>query len=268
VWTLGLSYDSFEEGIGFALDELNSKLGLQWNITAALRLRVAWFETVKPALIVDQTLEPTQIAGFNQFFDDFNGTQARRQGVGLDAHVTRHLDAGVEASWRDLEAPIFDRGTIAIARIEDQEEKLYRAYLYWAPSFNWTVSAEYQFENFEREPNRDIGLPLHLKTVSAPVSVRYFDRSGFFAVLRASYIRQELRRGAGSTLPAGVDDFALFDTALGYRLSNRRGILSVEASNLFDRKFLFRDANFQTSEAANPRFIPDRMLLVRLTLNF
>ena len=51
------------------------KVGLQWNITDNLRLRLAWFENVKSALAANQTLEPTQVAGFNQLFDDINGTR-------------------------------------------------------------------------------------------------------------------------------------------------------------------------------------------------
>jgi hypothetical protein len=39
-------------------------------------LRAAAFRVLKRTLITDQTLEPTQVAGFNQFFDDANLTEA------------------------------------------------------------------------------------------------------------------------------------------------------------------------------------------------
>jgi tetratricopeptide (TPR) repeat protein len=76
IWTAGLSYDSYEERGQDLVDQFSPKLGLQWNIVDQLRLRLAYIETVKRALIADQTIEPTQIAGFNQFFDDLNGTKA------------------------------------------------------------------------------------------------------------------------------------------------------------------------------------------------
>ena len=48
-------------------------------------LRAAAFRTFRRLLIVDQTLEPSQIAGFNQFTDEFNQTSSWVKGVGLDA---------------------------------------------------------------------------------------------------------------------------------------------------------------------------------------
>lgn len=267
LWTAGVSYDSYEEGVGFDFDELNPKFGLQWNITEAVRLRLAWFETVKPALVVDQTLEPTQIAGFNQFFDDFNGTRARRKGIGLDSHLTKTLDGGVEASFRDIEIPVFSQ-TAALSTIEDQQEKFLRAYLYWAPYANWALTAEYRFETFERDAGNVADTPVRIDTASAPLGIHYFIGSGFFAEFTATYVRQEVERPAGSARRGGTDTFPLFDAALGYRLPNRRGILSVEAKNLFDEEFLFGEVNPRTSQPNTPRFIPDRTMLVRLTLYF
>ncbi|MGH8604456.1 MAG: TonB-dependent receptor domain-containing protein, partial [Gammaproteobacteria bacterium] len=97
--TLGIAYDFFEQR-DFDLEAVNPKLGVQWDITDWARLRLAYFETVKRALAVDQTVEPTQIAGFNQFFDDANGTEAERWGAGLDASFTNTLHGGVEYSRR------------------------------------------------------------------------------------------------------------------------------------------------------------------------
>ena len=45
--TLGLSYDSYKGESGFQVNKFNPKFGLQWDITANLRLRLAWFESVK-----------------------------------------------------------------------------------------------------------------------------------------------------------------------------------------------------------------------------
>lgn len=66
----------------------------------------------------------------------------------------------------------------------------------------------------------------------------------------------------------GTENFFLLDAALGYRLPNRRGILSIEAKNILDEAFAFRNINFFTSEPMNPRFVPTRTIFARLTLNF
>ena len=63
------------------------------------------FRVLKRTLLNDQTLEPTQVAGFNQFFDDFNLTEAWRYGGAIDQKFTSSLFGGVEFSKRDLTFP-------------------------------------------------------------------------------------------------------------------------------------------------------------------
>ena len=76
--------------------------GIRWPGTTA---RAAVFRVLKRTLIADQTLEPTQVAGFNQFFDDVNLTESWRYGVALDQKFTGHLFGGFEFSKRDLTVP-------------------------------------------------------------------------------------------------------------------------------------------------------------------
>jgi hypothetical protein len=262
--TLGFSYDSYKVGLGRGFEQLNPKLGLQWDITDNIRLRLAWFEMVKPALTVNQTLEPTQVAGFNQMFDDLNGTKARRKGIGLDTKITRSLYAGLELSERDLE--VFGLADLMLRRVDRQHERLYRVYFYWLPNNNWAFRGEYQFEKFTREL-KNIDDPILIETTTAPVSLNYFNPYGLFSRLTGTYVRQNLERW-NTTRNEGTSDFFLLDAALGYRFPNRRGILSFEGRNLLDQDFSFRSVNFQTNEAISPRFIPGRSFFVRLTLNF
>ena len=86
VWTLGVSADDFQAE-GIEARKINPKLGVQWNVTDDVRLRAAAFQVVKGPLSTNRTLEPTQVAGFNQFFDDDAGAvvQARRHRVRLEA---------------------------------------------------------------------------------------------------------------------------------------------------------------------------------------
>jgi tetratricopeptide (TPR) repeat protein len=267
--TLGLSYDSYKNGVDTKFDTFNPKFGLQWNISDALRLRFAWFETVKAALIANQTLEPTQVAGFNQLFDDTNGTRSRRMGVGLDAYFTKSIYGGVEVSERDLKVPFVDQAFV-LSATEKQQERLYRSYLYWLPHANWAVNGEFQFERYTRNAT-DIGgadKPYQIQTLSAPLIINYFHPSGFFSKFTTTYVQQNLQRLPTSTLRDGTDDFVLFDAAIGYRLPNRRGLVSLEGRNLSNETFFYRNVNFQINEAITPRFIPTRTFFARVTLNF
>lgn len=182
--TLALSYDSFSNSLFTEkVDKFNPKFGLQWNITNSVRLRASWLEATKSDLIAQQSLEPTQVAGFNQFFDDVNGTRSRRMGVGLDTHFTNQLYSGIEISERKLKVPI-PLGP-DVEHLQKQNEQLYRAYLYWIFNSNWAIKGEMQFEKFTRN-HQDIAMlsndPDRIQTLSLPITINYFHPQGFFSM--------------------------------------------------------------------------------------
>ena len=266
--TLGLAYDAYKDG-SFEVNRFNPKFGIQWDIIANLRLRFAWFEITKSSLVAHQTIEPTQVAGFNQMFDDPNGTRSQRMGIGLDSRISENVYSGIEASMRNLKVPVFFKGNQGIPTVTDnQEEQLYRAYLYWLVHKNWAVKNELQFEKFESlRPVLNDGssvstIKQKIYTFSAPISLNYTNPNGVFAKLTGTFVRQI------------NSSFFTMDTAIGYRFPNRRGMLSLEGKNLLDQDFIYRSYNLNapidigSSFGTLPRFISDRTLFMRLTLNF
>ena len=258
--TAGFSYDAYKES-NYQTDGFNPKFGLQWNLTNHVRLRMAWLETLKAPLATQQTIEPTQVAGFTQLFDDLNGTKSRRMGIGMDTQFGNRLFGGFEISSRNLHVPTYISQSI---RIENQKEQLYRGYVYGLLHTRWTARSEIQFEKFSRaETNAG---PHQIDTLSIPTGIDYFNPQGFFANVTGTFVRQEVdRRGI---LNEGIDKFFLVDASVGFRLPNRRGIVSLEGRNLFDEHFLYRNANFMTPELINPRFIPTRTIFARVTFSF
>ena len=277
--TIGFSYDSHHNPAG-SIDygRFNPKFGLQWDIFSNVRFRLAWFETTKSALVANQTIEPTQIAGFNQLYDDITGTKSRRMGIGVDTHYANIVFGGVEISQRDLEVPVVFNGINT--SFQEQKENLYRSYLYWPISNQWVLRGEGQFERFSRDEvvNRrlvDPFSPHQIDTLSAPLSISYFGAQGLFSSLIGTYVSQKIDRELTSAIYSGStkqnegkDGFFLVDAVLGFRLPKRRGMVSFEARNLLDEQFLYRNANFYLSEPTLPRFLPARTLLVRATFNF
>jgi hypothetical protein len=53
------------------------------------------------------------------------------------------------------------------------------------------------------------------------------------------------------------------DAFVGYRLPNRRGLLSLTADNLLDETFQFQDV-----DPTNPSLFPERLISFRFTLAF
>ncbi|NBQ67924.1 MAG: TonB-dependent receptor, partial [Nitrosomonadaceae bacterium] len=252
--TVGLSYDSFTSTIVTTNDspkahKLNPKFGLQWDIIDSLRLRAAWFETTKSHLIAQQSLEPTQISGFNQFFDDINGTRAQRMGIGLDSHYSNKIYSGIEISERNMDVPTqLQLDGTDVQHLQAQNESLYRTYLYWLPSIHWAVRSEFQFEKASRsyhdssmiQPSALPDNPVRIQTLSAPVSIEYFSPTGFFSKFTTTFVDQNLMRKSDidndqhrvpSKTNSGFDSFLLVDSSIGYRFPNRRGILSLEGRN-------------------------------------
>jgi tetratricopeptide (TPR) repeat protein len=224
--------------------------------------------------IAKRTIQPTQVAGFNQFFDDLNGTEGWRYAGGLDVRLTDDISAGVEASKRNLSEPIQVGLATRIFR-ENRDESFYRAYLYWTPDTEWAVSSEFQFDIYERESGAATlrQVPKRVETWSAPLSLRYFNPLGFFGVLTGTFIYQDVNREVGldgNVGPEGNYGSFIVDTGVGYRFPQRRGSASFGVRNVFDTRLRYQDDNFREFREDPPfsRFIPERTILGRLTLNF
>jgi hypothetical protein len=274
-WTLGLNYTDYNEDRdpGNEVSRLNPKVGVQWDVTTDLQVRAAYIETVKPALAANRTLEPTQVAGFNQFFDEANATKSRRYGFGVDWQVTPDLAIGGEMTWRDIEEPFIDADQNQVIE-EDENEQLHQVYLYWTPVDELAVRAGFAYDKFEKESddfsvrvgNQD---PLEVETISVPVGLTYFHPSGFFAAAGVTFVDQDVERLAQFE-NQGHDSFFVVDLGIGYRFPNRLGIASLQVQNLLDEGMEFQDDSFrefQEEPSVGPYF-PDRTILGRITLNF
>jgi tetratricopeptide (TPR) repeat protein len=272
IWTFGLSYDNFNGG-PITEEQVNPKVGVQWNITDDLVLRGAYLQFVKPVLASNQTLEPTQVAGFSQLFDDPNGQVSRRWGVGLDHRLSSNLFVGGEATWRSLDIPVI--GGAGTERHFGADEQTHRAYVHWLPVPEVALSAEFVYDRFETpESGLTLGteFPEKVETFSIPLGARYFHPSGAFAGFGVTYVNQDVKRTQGNLeeLADGNDDFFYLNASVGYRLPKRAGIVSVGVTNLLDQKFHYQDDNyreFQDQPSAGPYF-PERLFFGRITLNW
>ncbi len=273
IWTVGLSYASGED-TNASRHKLNPKLGVQWVVNDQVSLRAAAFQTVTRIFVVQQSIEPTQIAGFNQLMDYPTMTLSKNYGVGLDVRFNNRLFGGVEAISRDLTVPVGEQGT-PFYEIESDRENIYSAYLYWLPHRDWAVSASWLYETLEVNEGQSRELfasnPARLHTMTIPINIRYFNPSGFFAGLGVTYVNQDAQFADPQTanlLPEQNEDFTLVNIGLGYRFPKRWGVLTFQANNVFDRKFHFQDNGFQTGDGVdNPLYRPERTLLAQWVLH-
>jgi tetratricopeptide (TPR) repeat protein len=274
--TLGASGDFLDAGeSGEDRDQFNPKLGLIWNPIPSTTLRAAVFRTLeKPRASqrnTNPTLEPTQVAGFNQFFLGAEGDREWRYGIAIDQKLPHNFYGGAEFSVRDIDAQLIDETGLAPVVIHrDWDEYQFRAYLNWTPFDQLALSTEYLFEKFKREENGGfLGAEefKELRTHRAPIGARYFHPCGFSAGAKATYVYQDgdflVDDGFGGfTIEDGDDQFWILDAAISYRLPKRYGLISLEAKNLLDNEF-----HFQDTDPGNPRILPERFILLTATLS-
>jgi len=267
-FTIGASADFLEGGI-IDRHQFNPKLGLTWTPFSTTTVRAAALRTLKRSLITNQTLEPTQVAGFNQFFDDFDGTESWRYGIAIDQKVARDIHVGAEYSRRNLEVPFIFNLPPAPAEVRkvDWKERLGRAYVYWTPHQWLALSAEYQYEELERDEEFTANTAQRVKTHRLPFGLNVYHPIGLSANLKATYMHQKGEfqpQGAerGVSFP-GQDDFWVVDASISYRLPKRLGVITLGVKNLFDRSFRFQD-----TDPVNPQMRPDRLVFGKFTLAF
>ena len=220
----------------------------------------------------NRTLEPTQVAGFNQLFDDVNGTKSTRYGVGFDWALMPNLTFGGERARRDLDEPV-GRPIEGDVVFKGPEEELHRVYLYWTPDDRFSVSAAFVYDRW----NADQGIatefdnvPELVETNSLPVGVTYYLPNGFSAGIGGTYVDQKVQRSEFATQADGSDSFFVVDASVAYRLPSRLGIVSLQAKNLFGEEFQYQDDSYREfrDEPSTGPYFPETTFwaAARLTL--
>jgi Flp pilus assembly protein TadD len=257
--------------------KFDPKLGASWDVLPNTTVRAAWFTTFKRPLVGDvslrngQTIEPTQVAGFNQLFDDPTGARAQRWGVGIDQKVPNPffksdtLLLGAEWSQRQLTVPITVVSTDGAPTLVEPgwKERYGRAYLSWLLSERLAFNAAINYEALHRtELAADIDGFVKIQLLTAPVELRYFDPNGFIGLMRTTLVREQgqFLDVNSFEIGPGKGTFATVDMGIGWRYPGRPLIASLEIQNLLDSHF-----HYQDTDPLNPRIFPRRTVLARVT---
>ncbi len=261
--TAGLSADFLERGKQVSRNQLNPKIGLTWQPLSRTTIRMAAFRELGSRLNYYQTIEPTQVAGFNQFFDDINGTDSWRYGTAVDHRFSLHMFGGIEYSERKLNIPELGDPERR-AQYFDWEEKFGRTYFCWTPHHLLALSTQYQYERFNRKDNPAGKGIVDVITHRVPLGINIFHPSGIALRLKGTYVHQSgdfQKHGSEEVVFSGQDNFWVFDASINYRLPRRLGSISIGAKNLFDKSFDFQDTDPRDSIT-----LPEQLVFVKFTL--
>jgi hypothetical protein len=266
-FTAGVSGDFFQGG-ATDTNQCNPKFGVTWNPFPDTTLRGAVFRAFKRTLITNQTLEPTQVAGFNQFFDDVNETETWNYGIAVDQKFFKSLYGGAEFYYRSLKFPVTELAAgVPVVSKEKWHEDVGRAYAYWTPYKWFGLTAEYWYERMGRNETRGALGVSKVTTNRVPLGINFYHPSGLSAMFKASYVDQTgdfQRQNPVATGPFthGQDQFWLFDAAISYRLPKRYGFISFGVKNLSNKHFKYFDVDY-----FNPSIQPERFIYAKITLS-
>jgi len=259
--------------------EFDPKLGISFDVLSGTTLRAGWFTTLKRPLIGDlsfrsgQTIEPTQIVGFNQLFDDPAGTKTRRWGAAIDQKLPNPFFAsdtlllGAEWSQRQLSVPInvTDPSTGLPTIVEPGWKERYgRAYLSWLLNEQLAFNAAVEYEALDRSLlGADLDGFVNVQLLRAPVELRYFDPNGLLGLVRTTIVREQGQffDVTNGTVSPGKGTFATLDLGIGWRYPGRPLIATFEAQNVLDSHF-----HFQETDLLNQRIFARRTFLARVAL--
>jgi tetratricopeptide (TPR) repeat protein len=269
MWTLGIGIDSLNND-QYKIDttRVNPKVGLNWQILDGTALRFIYLQTLRQVRIGEQTLEPVQVSGFNQLYDDPLGTTATRYGFALDQHINSQLSVGMAISQRDLDVPSLHVST-NLSPHAFWREQLYHGYLYWMPTERISARLDYSYEDFYNSDYRILSTP-STRTHTLPLTLSYFDPSGWFSQVKTTYVNQQVFVPDADVKTGSYqqDGFALVDASIGYRLPKRLGIIQFDIHNLLDQHFNYQSNYLRSQVIEQAPFLPYRAFYGRITLSF
>jgi hypothetical protein len=267
--TVGVSADKISDAL-FDEQELDPKLGVSWHPTQHTTLRVGAFKSLFTSLTTSRhnpqpRLEPAQLAGFSQLTFGGAADHTVVRAIGLDHAFSDRLFVGIDAVNRDVDRTIvFPFEPVVRTDVASIGGRTRTAHLNWAPTDRLALSSRYERGRYTSTLPELLGYS-EMRLERLPVELRYFARAGLTAGFRATHVDEKglFTQAQPPDVAPGQDRFWVFDALLGYRLPNRRGILSLNADNLLDDRFRFQD-----SDPENMSIVPERVISLRFTLAF
>lgn len=260
---LGLSGD-LRSSRGHDRSMLNPKVGVVFDPVETVRLRAALFRTFKRTLLNDQTLEPTQVAGFNQLYDDPEGSSSWRYGAGADVRLTPFVRAGAQWSGRDLDAAVTQDASSAPSTYRWRERET-TGYLTLTFRPWHALTLEYRREELTRE-----SMSARITSVTTreiPLTIALFpgggvELKGILRNITQSGRAEDLLPPSDLTYTDWRRSGALLDASVRWRWW-KGGELLIQGKNILDRRL-----SFQETDPASPRMTNGRYLTATLTISF
>lgn len=269
----GLSYDKFSEN-SLQVEAWSPKLAAVYYPTQNLRLHAAAFKELKRDLVAKQTIEPTNLLGANQIYDEDSGAKSENINASLDYQIAPESSVGVLVEHRKVELPLSDAEDDSNTLYRDAEQSNLMAYWTYRGPNNLALSLSPSQEKFDSTlvsatPNQLTAG----KTRIIPIKASYFINERWTFEWQETYAWQKIDFTKGTLLDDGITTLisnhsnstqAWFgDISLSYKLPKRTGEWQLGVQNITDQH-----TEILNSKQDFLRFYPSRFVYSRIQLSF
>lgn len=259
-FTAGIDYAELDaDAFSKKISGWYPKFSLVYQVHPDIDLRAAYFQSLKRPSQIEQTLEPTNLSGFNQFFDEADGIESNQYALGFDVDAGRGNWFGGEMYFQKSDIPFGAENTVM------QKAESTRGRLSWNWSAEpWAISATYHFERskYLNIENAFGNIPSPLTTHKVPLQIQWHSDGGLMVSATATFLEQsaefDQRQVEADT------HFTLLDAELRYSFLRRTAEVSLHCNNIFNRSFNYQSTSLFDPSPRIGMYIPERTVLVGL----
>jgi tetratricopeptide (TPR) repeat protein len=232
----------------------NPRVGLNYQVNSQHTLRLALQKHVNTHYLTSPSLAPPDVAGFPWQINVDEGGLVREAGTAWEAQWNAKTFSVLRLDAHRISVPLYE---VNSDLVEQRVQWLWKRYMaswtlnrilgrYWGLSFGG--AAKKIDPNFTGSHD--------FKEYSGFSQLVFWHPSGVRALVRPILVKQDLT-------DRGDNLFGLLDAMLGYEFPGKRGLVSLEATNILNRHFYFQ-REFVTLDAV----FPARRIMFKLALYF
>ncbi|WP_374487555.1 FecR domain-containing protein [Zoogloea sp.] len=268
----GLDYvhlESTDLNTSVQSERMLGKFGVVGKPAEGVTVRAAFMQGVSGSSLDQESLLPTEFAGFNQSFDDPSGTRWHQGGAGIAFKTQSGLRAGLEGTRRSLAVPDF--GCYISPCSGAWHESKLKASVSQPFGDRFALSGEWLFTKRDAaQTPYSFDVPDSLRTHLIPF--RLWARVGEGSLLVENWMVRQTgmvsqNDGVSESRMGARSNFDVVNLRYTYPVITKSLTASLIVNNIFDRKFDFQDTAW-ASQARTPLFYPHRTVFVQGSLRF
>jgi hypothetical protein len=240
----------------------NFRLGLNYFATQEHTIRFLVQRNLNTHYFTTPSLVPPQVAGFPWLINIDEGGMTREIGAAWEAQWTPKTFTVLLIDANRIDNPVYE--PYFGANNEILQNRVYWGWKRYLASFSlnqilspsWGLAFGVGVKKVDPSINTMATELRDFSELDAGATISYLHPSGWQGFWRNYLIYQDV-------MGRGNHSYYLADFSIGKALRNKRGLISVEINNIFDRRFFYL-----REPVALDAFFPNRRILFRLALYF